>query len=86
MNPRKLTSIVALAALGFERERRRFAAHITLGRTRSARGREPLVQGLAALADEEFGEMTVERAALMKSRLTPQGAIYSPVEEFALAS
>ena len=29
--------------------------------------------------------MLVERAALMKSQLTPQGAIYEAVEEFALA-
>jgi len=43
------------------------------------------MEGVAALAGEEFGEMTVERAALMRSRLTPQGAIYSPVEEFPLA-
>lgn len=75
----------AAQALGFERERRPFAGHITLGRARSPRGRERLVEGIAALAHEEFGEMTVEQAALMKSRLTPQGAIYSSVQAFALA-
>jgi len=75
----------ALEPLGFPREKRAFAAHITLGRVKSPRGRERLVEGVAALAGEEFGEMTVKRAALMESRLTPQGAIYSPVEEFPLA-
>jgi len=75
----------ALEPLGFAREQRAFAAHVTLGRVKSPRERERLMEGVAALAGEEFGEMTVERAALMRSRLTPQGAIYSPVEEFPLA-
>ena len=75
----------ALEPAGFAREKRPFAAHITLGRARSPRGRERLAEGVRALAAEELGEMVVERAALMKSQLTLQGAIYEPVEEFGLA-
>lgn len=75
----------ALEPMGFPRDKRAFASHVTLGRVRSPKGREGLAAGIAALDGEEFGEMMVERVALMKSQLTPQGAIYSPVEEFALA-
>ena len=76
----------ALEAMGFAREKRAFTAHITLGRVRSPRGREGLVEGVAALSGEAFGEMTVEQAALMMSQLTPKGALYTPLQEFPLAA
>ena len=75
----------ALEPMGFAREKRAFSAHITLGRVRSPRGRERLVEGVTALSGEEFGEMMIEQAALMSSQLTPKGAIYTPVQEFPLA-
>jgi RNA 2',3'-cyclic 3'-phosphodiesterase len=70
----------ALAALGFAREERPFVAHLTLARIR---------EGASPAERRDFGELvdsatfqdkySVEVAAvrLMRSQLTPAGAIYT---------
>jgi len=86
-------SLVALQAaidaalnehLGVERERRRYVPHITLGRVKDRR-KCPGVELLAqAVQDDQFGAVDVDSVVLMKSDLTPQGAIYTPLRRFAL--
>jgi len=66
-----------LKALGLAFDERPFRAHITLGRLRSPRGREQLLESLASLRDREFGRVEATEIVLMKSRLLPQGAEYS---------
>jgi 2'-5' RNA ligase len=70
----------ALAALRFAKEERSFAPHLTLARIR---------QGASPLERRSFGELvgstifedkyhvTVESISLMRSQLTPAGAIYT---------
>jgi len=70
----------ALAALGFAREERSFVPHLTVARVR---------EGAAALERGRFGELVgsatfegryhveVEAVRLMRSQLTPAGAIYT---------
>jgi 2'-5' RNA ligase len=70
----------ALAALGFAKEERSFMPHLTLARMR---------QGTSPLERRSFGELAgstifedkydikVEAISLMRSQLTPAGAIYS---------
>jgi 2'-5' RNA ligase len=70
-----------LSKLGFERERRRFSPHITIGRVRSGRNRDKLVHEISSLSDYVFGELHVDRVALKKSVLTPRGPIYSTLAE-----
>lgn len=70
-----------LSKLGFERERRRFSAHITIGRVRSGRNRDKLVHEISSLSDYVFGDLHVDRVALKKSVLTPRGPIYSTLAE-----
>ena len=70
-----------LSKLGFERERRRFSPHITIGRVRSGRNRDKLVHEISSLSDYVFGELHVDRIALKKSVLTPRGPIYSTLAE-----
>lgn len=74
----------AFERIGFVREQRAFSPHATLGRVRSPRGREKLAEEIRAGAGLDLGEMRVERAAVMESRLQPTGAVYRPLEEIDL--
>ncbi|MDQ4042866.1 MAG: RNA 2',3'-cyclic phosphodiesterase [Actinomycetota bacterium] len=68
----------ALAPLGFEREKRPYTPHLTLGR---ARGQPASFE---PPPEEYLGEFRVRRVELMESTLTPEGAIYRTVRAFAL--
>ncbi len=70
-----------LSRLGFERERRRFSPHITIGRVRSGRNRDKLVHEISSLSDYVFGELHVDRVSFKKSVLTPRGPIYTTLAE-----
>ncbi|HXG50249.1 MAG TPA: RNA 2',3'-cyclic phosphodiesterase [candidate division Zixibacteria bacterium] len=74
-----------LEPLGFDREKRSFTPHLTVGRWRRPEG------GLAALRTElerwrsrEFGVSTVEDIVLFQSVLTRSGAVYTPIRIFEL--
>lgn len=70
----------ALAALGFPREGRPFAPHLTLGRLRETAtraDREELAQALAGLPVENPLSINVEEIHVMKSQLAPTGATYT---------
>jgi 2'-5' RNA ligase len=72
----------AAAASGFEKERRAFHPHVTLAR---ARGERPTPLALIeALAKAPSLTETCGRFILMKSVLSPAGAIYSPMAEYPL--
>lgn len=71
----------ALAELGFDRERRRFHPHITLGRIRD--DAPDLAALLAELAVPEE-PTAVGSVRVMKSRLRSSGATHDVVSEFAL--
>jgi 2'-5' RNA ligase len=73
-----------LSLLGFERERRGFSPHITIGRVRSGRNRDRLVQELSSLSDYAFGDLQVDRVTLKKSVLTPRGPVYTTLAESAV--
>jgi 2'-5' RNA ligase len=74
----------ACASLGFEKEKRPFRPHLTIGRVR---------RGSRALPDlaEQVGSITfnplklrVDEVNLVRSRLSPQGPTYTILESFAL--
>jgi 2'-5' RNA ligase len=75
---RKLDS--GLAGLGFGRERD-FVPHITVGRVRSPRNRDRLLQVLENYRGRKFGSCVAERLVLKMSQLTPKGPIYSDLRE-----
>ena len=74
----------ALAPLGFEREKKRFNAHVTIGRARSPRGLESLAEALQRAEAGDLSSETIESIAVMKSDLRPSGPIYSVVREIKL--
>lgn len=70
----------ACTALGFERERRAFTPHATIGRLKDPRaGRRLKLDPEAA-----FGRQRVESFRLMKSLLGPDGPVYSDLAVFPL--
>ncbi len=76
-----------LASLGFAREDRPFVPHLTLARVRQ--GASPSERrSLAELVDtavfEDRYEVKIETVSLMRSQLTPTGAIYSRLSEAGL--
>ena len=72
----------ALAALGFAREGRTFAAHVTLGRVREPRAHPRLAEALDVAT--AFGHQRVARISLMKSELSPRGARYTELAGLSL--
>ena len=70
----------ALEPLGFAREKRDFAPHLTIGRWRNP-GLQPqkLREGTERWRDYDFGQSQVEEVVLFQSVLKPTGAVYSPV-------
>jgi len=73
-----------LKKIGFEPEERDFNPHLTLGRTKSNRGRDELIGRMEKYQEEEFGNFRVERVVLLKSELRPSGPIYTLLKELRL--
>jgi len=67
----------ALARLGFPRETRPFAGHVTLARVREPRRAPALAEALATAASRRFGRVSIEHVALMRSDVSPRGALYA---------
>ena len=74
----------ALVALGFPPEARGFTPHVTLGRVREPRRDVALTQALEAAAARPFGTLRVDRVSLMRSDLSPRGALYTQLAAFPL--
>ncbi len=72
-----------LEAVGFERERRGFSAHITLGRVREDRSGGSLREAVDA-AELRAVDQTVTSVVLMSSVLSPKGPTYSVVSRALL--
>ena len=58
--------------------------HLTIGRPRSGRNKEFLLQTIEELKHVKIGEMEVKEVKLKKSLLTPEGPVYSDVAVFSL--
>ena len=74
----------ACSRLGFEREKRPFAAHLTIGRVRRGSGRLPELADRAAKLQFNPLQLKVDTVSLVRSRLTPEGPTYTVLESFAL--
>jgi len=74
-----------MASLGFKPEGRKFAPHLTLGRFRSLKGREALIEKIELHKNDQFGLIDVRSILLMRSDLSPAGAQYSRIAEVNMA-
>lgn len=69
--------------LGFDKDKR-FSSHLTIGRMKSAKGKNKVKSTIEKFSEVEIGVMEVDRIILKKSTLTPQGPIYEDLEIFEL--
>ncbi len=60
-------------------QREKFIPHITLARVRSGRNIDALIKVIQDIADQEFGEIIVDKIVVKRSVLTPSGPIYSDI-------
>jgi 2'-5' RNA ligase len=72
----------ALAGLGFPRDDRPFAGHVTLGRVREPKSNPGLAEGLRG--GIVYGSVRVDHVCLMRSELSPRGARYSELAAIPL--
>jgi 2'-5' RNA ligase len=75
-----------LGRLGFAREARRFAPHLTLGRVRSPQNVPALLAHIGAVGEFSAGEVAVTHLDLMRSQLDPRGSIYTALRQAPLTA
>jgi 2'-5' RNA ligase len=73
----------ALVACGFPGERRTFSPHLTIGRVRSPKGLEPVLDRLPSISYQSE-EITVSSVQVMRSQLQPTGAVYTTLKAFPM--
>jgi 2'-5' RNA ligase len=73
----------SLSVLGFEKEERRYSAHLTMGRVRSPRRIGETVRAMH-VSDFSGGAFRVEEVFVMKSDLKPTGAVYTALKTIKL--
>ncbi len=72
------------AALGFPAEDRSFKAHLTLARIKDSRDMTGMSEALKKHNEFNAGDFTGDKLILFQSNLSPQGAVYTKLAEFAL--
>ncbi|MCE1245670.1 MAG: RNA 2',3'-cyclic phosphodiesterase [Firmicutes bacterium] len=85
----KLTAIAsaideAMASLGFEKEEKKFKAHLTIGRVRGPKGIPELMKEIEKIKQQEIDSMKITEIHLVKSDLQRTGPIYTTIKKFPL--
>jgi 2'-5' RNA ligase len=71
----------AVEPFGFKPEKRKFSAHLTIGRVKDARNIESLTRDVSGI-DFSSSATTVSKVVFYQSTLRPQGPIYTSLKEF----
>lgn len=74
----------SLAKEGFAREDRAFTPHLTIGRVRSQKGKEPLLRAIEMKKDVALGGFWTREITFFRSELHPKGAIYTKMGIFPM--
>jgi 2'-5' RNA ligase len=69
--------------IGYPKENRKFSPHFTMGRVKSPKNIENLME-LVKSTDFETEDIEINEVTVMKSQLHPAGAIYTPLRKIAL--
>ncbi|MDQ1278189.1 MAG: 2,3-cyclic 3-phosphodiesterase [Thermodesulfobacteriota bacterium] len=70
--------------LGFPKEDRPFRAHLTVGRAKVPKGIAGLAPAIEGAGNQTAEPFRVEEVVLFRSRLLPQGAVYTKLAAFPL--
>ncbi|MFQ5952743.1 MAG: RNA 2',3'-cyclic phosphodiesterase [Candidatus Omnitrophota bacterium] len=68
----------AMAEEGFEKEKRPFKSHLTVGRVRSGKNKDRLKEEAQSIKVKPASSH-IKRIVLFKSDLSPKGAVYTPL-------
>jgi 2'-5' RNA ligase len=74
----------ATEKLGWEREKRKFSPHITIGRVKGNMNIARLTTAMEGIREEHWGGQEVGEVVLYSSKLQPGGAVYEKVHVFEL--
>lgn len=74
------------AEYGFDREKRRWTGHLTIGRVRNEQIKNETRDALNGAHDREFGVSQIESLTLYRSHLAPEGASYEALATFLFQS
>lgn len=74
----------ATEKLGWEREKRKFSPHITIGRVKGNINIARLTTAMERIREEHLGDQEVGEVVLYSSKLQPGGAVYNKVQVFGL--
>jgi 2'-5' RNA ligase len=69
--------------IGFPKEKRKYSAHFTIGRVKSPKNIEKLME-LVSSSDFQTEEIEVNEVVVIRSQLDPGGAIYTPLKKIPL--
>ena len=75
---------IELEKMKFCKEKRTYHPHLTLGRVRTNKNTEKIVNALALKKDKDFGSMKVKKVTFFQSTLKPMGAEYTVLSEHKL--
>jgi len=73
-----------LSTLGFKEEKRGFKPHLTIGRVKSAIGKDQLISIIDKYREIIFDKIIIDCIYLKKSTLTPKGPIYEILKEIKI--
>lgn len=68
----------------FEKEKRDFSGHLTLGRVRSLKNISDLSKKIPAYEKTDFGSFAAANVDLMQSNLSPKGARYTCIKSMSI--
>jgi 2'-5' RNA ligase len=74
------------AEYGFEREKRRWSGHLTIGRVRGESIKDETRDALNVVRDRNFGVSRIESITLYRSHLGPNAATYEALATFLFQS
>jgi 2'-5' RNA ligase len=74
----------SMSKLGFVKEIRPFAIHLTLCRIKNLKNSKRFAEFIAKYKDKSFGKFVVNEMKLMKSTLSEEGPIYEEIRDFRL--
>jgi RNA 2',3'-cyclic 3'-phosphodiesterase len=73
-----------LSRIGFQKEIRPFAAHLTIGRVRSPKNKEALKEKIESYQLSAFSCQLIQSIAMFQSKLSPKGPTYTKLHESIL--
>jgi len=75
-----------LERFGFEKDKRPYSAHLTIGRVRSLKNKQNLKSAMEECARLSLAHLDVDHITLFQSTLTPKGPTYTPLHKVRLGA